>query len=237
MTNSTTPLANCDWPTLTTQLNDNGYAVTPPLLSTADCLELIALYDQPDPWRARVEPDKYRLGPGEYQHFAEPLPATIAAFREECYEHLAPVANAWHDKLGMQTRFPRHLKEFLDICHLTGQTKPAPAVHRHATHDFQSLRDAPGPHHTFPLRMTIMLSKPGKDFTGGDLMLVENLPRARSRGHVIPLKQGQAAIWPGRYRPGTGVRGNIYRIEVRNGISKVHSGTRHALEVAFHDTD
>lgn len=232
---SPAPVADWNWTDLTESLNDHGYAVTPQILSTADCAELITLYDQPEPWRPRVEPDRYRLGPGEYQHFDQALPETIAALREECYEHLAPTANDWHDKLGMSARFPAHLKEFIDTCHLSGQTNLTPLIQRHRAGGFHALHQELHEQHTFPLQLTIMLSKPGKDFTGGELMLVENLPRAQSRGHVIGLKQGQGVIWPARYRPGTGNRGH-YLINVRNGISPLQTGTRHAMEIIFHDT-
>lgn len=238
MRNTNTPTAPADWnwQQLTKSLDEQGYAVTPQILSIADCTELITLYDQPGPWRSRVKPDEYRLGPCEYQQFSAPLPETVAALREECYEHLSPIANTWHEKLGMPTRFPDHLQQFLDACHLARQTNPTPLIQRHRTNDFHSLHQEPHNQHTFPLQLTIMLSKPGKDFNGGELLLVENLPRAQSRGHVVSPKQGQGVIWPGRYRPGTGNRGH-YQINVRNGINTIQSGTRHALELILHDTD
>lgn len=237
MKNNTAPalVADWNWTEIAASLDERGYAVTPQILSTADCTELIALYDQPEPWRVRVEPDRYRLGPGEYQCFDSALPETVALLREECYEQLAPIANGWHEKLGMPARFPGHLKEFMDSCHLAGQTDLTPLVQRHRVGEFHSLHQESAYVHTFPLQLTVLLSRPGREFGGGELMLVENLPRAQSRGCVVGLKQGQGVIWPGRYRAGTGRRGH-YLISVRNGVSMVLSGTRYALEIMFHDS-
>jgi uncharacterized protein len=229
------PAAQWDWPTLAASLDEHGYALTPPVLSTADCAELISLYEQGEPWRSRVEPDRYRLGPGEYRHFRHPLPDVVTALREECYEPLAPIANTWHEQLGLPTRFPRHLKEFIDDCHTTGQTEPTPSVQRHQPNDFFCLHQEAAEGHGFPIQLMVMLSKPTKDFTGGELIVVENLPRAQSRARVVVPAQGHGVLLPTRHRPGMGTRCH-YRINVRHGISTVHKGVRHALMVPFHDT-
>ncbi|HEX5406086.1 MAG TPA: 2OG-Fe(II) oxygenase [Pseudonocardiaceae bacterium] len=224
-----------NWQALAASLDKIGYAITPPALSPADCAELIALYDRPEPWRSRVEPSPYRLGPGEYRHFDDPLPNTVAMLRTECYQRLAPVANAWRGQLGIPGGFPDHLDGFLTTCHNAGQTNPTPLVMRHRAQEFNCLHQDDHEGHVFPLQMTVMLSRARQDYTGGELLLVENLPRAQSRGRAVVLKQGQAVIWPTYCRPGTSNRGH-YRIGVRYGISTVHTGVRHALGVNFHDT-
>lgn len=238
MTNSTAPapVAEWNWPALAASLDEHGYAVTPQALSTVDCTELISLYDKPDPWRSCVEPDKYRLGPSEQRYFADPLPTTITSLREECYEHLAPIANTWHEQLRLPARFPDHLKEFIDTCHLSTQSNPAPSVQRHQTAEFSCLRQETDIGHRFPIQLMVLLSKPTKDFTGGEFVVVENLPRAQTRARAVTLKQGQGLLCPTRHRSGTSNRGH-YRINVRHGVSTVHKGTRHALVIPFHDTD
>lgn len=228
-------LTDWNWRAIAASLDEVGYALTPTILSTADCAELIELYDQNDPWRSRVEQDRYRLGPGEYRQFANPLPATVAALRRDCYPHLAPIANTWHERLGLPPTFPDHLPDFLDTCHEAGQPNPTPLVTRHRAHDFHCLHQDDHGGKTFPLQLMVQLSRSRKDYTGGEFLLVENSPRAQSRGRVISVKQGQGVIWPTTHRPGTGNRGH-YRIEVRHGVSTVHTGVRHTLGVMFHDT-
>jgi hypothetical protein len=227
-------VATLNWPALTTSLDEQGYAVTPALLSPADCTELITMYDQPKPWQSRVKQDPYRLGPGEYQQFTNPSPATIASLRTEFYDQLAPIANAWQQNLKQQTRFPPSLADYLKTCHKSGQTKPTALIRRHEAKDFTCLHQDDHGEHMFPLQLMVMLSRANKDYTGGEFLLVEQLPRAQSRGRAVVLKQGQAVIWPTTQRPGKGNRGH-YRIGVRHGTSTVHTGQRHALELNFHD--
>jgi hypothetical protein len=232
----TPTVAGWHWPAISTSLDEVGYAVTPTVLSPADCADLIGQYDQPELWRARVEPDRYRLGPSEYRQFDNPLPDTVAALRTDCYAHLAPIANAWQEKLGLPAIFPDHHDDFLGTCHSAGHTRPTPLISRHRAHDYTSLHQDDQSGYRFPLQLMVLLSQPAKDYMGGEFVVVENLPRAQSRARVVPLKQGQAVLWPTSSRPGAGKRGH-YQISVRYGISTVHTGTRHALGITFHDTD
>lgn len=230
----TTTVAGWDWPALATSLDELGYAITPSMFSAADCAELITLYDRPEPWRSKVELDGYRLGSGEYQYFDDPPPEPVTQLREASYPPLAEIANTWQEQLRLPQRFPGQLKEFLAACHDSGQTRPTPSILRFHAGDHNSLHQDIHGDHTFPLQLTVALSRPGKDYTGGELVLVENLPRAQTRSRVITLKQGQGVIWPTRRRPGRGLRGH-YQIRVRNGVSTVHTGIRHALGIVFHD--
>ncbi len=234
----TTPdstVADWNWQHIATSLDTVGYALTPIILSPDDCAELIALYDQPGAWRARVEQDRYRLGSGESRHFDAPLPDAVAHLRRDCYEMLTPIANTWQDNLGLPGAYPDRLDDFVDSCHQAGQTNPAPHITSHGPGDYYCLHQDGRDANTFPLELMVMLSKSRKDYTGGEVLIVENSPRAQSRGRVVPLKQGQGVIWPTSHRPGTGNRGH-YRIEVRHGVSTVHTGRRHAMVVMFHDT-
>ncbi|HEX4704004.1 MAG TPA: 2OG-Fe(II) oxygenase [Pseudonocardiaceae bacterium] len=231
---TTSPATDWDWTALATSLNEQGHAITPPVLSPAECADLINHYDHPDPWRSTVDMARYRFGSGQYKYFNHPLPEQVTRIRTESYPHLAPIANTWHDQLRLPQRFPDRLADYLTTCHQAGQTKPTPLVLRYQPDDYNCLHQDIYGTHAFPLQLMVMLSRADKDYTGGEFVLVENLPRAQSRARVITLDQGQAVIWPTRYRPGQGTRGH-YRIGVRHGVSPVHTGQRHALGVIFHD--
>jgi hypothetical protein len=233
-TTTTTAVSGWDWPALTTSLHDHGHAVTPPVLSPAECADLIDQYDDPTRWRSTVDMSSYRFGSGQYKYFNNPLPDTVARLRTECYAQLAPTANTWHEQLRLPQHFPAHLDEFLATCHNAGQTNPTPLILRSQTGDHNSLHQDIHGEHTFPLQLMIMLSNPEKDYTGGEFILVENLPRAQTRARVLTPHQGQAVIWPTRHRPGTGNRGH-YRITVRHGVSPIRTGQRQTLSIIFHD--
>lgn len=237
MNNISTPdtVAGWNWLALSTSLDSVGYAVTPTILSAADCAEMISWYEQEEHWRNRQQHDRYRLGPSEYRQFTYPLPPTIDTLRTDCYAQLAPIANTWQQKLNQPPTYPLHLKEFLATCQSAGQVNASPLVSRHRVHEHTCLHQDDEPGFRFPLRLMLLLSKPNKDHTGGEFTLVENLPRAQSRVRVVPLKQGQGVIWPTTARPGQSNRGH-YRIAARHGISTVHTGTRFALHIPFHDT-
>ena len=227
-------MSNVDWGELTAQLDRQGYAVTPPLMGAAQCSALRSLYEEPAHSRKKIDMARYRFGSGEYQYFAYPLPAAVTALREAFYPCLAPVADAWNEALGLSERFPDDLKEFLDECHAAGQTRSTPLMLRYHQADYNCLHQDIYGERAFPLQLVVMLSRPGEDYTGGEFLLVENLPRAQSRGTAITLEQGQALVWPTRYRPGKGVRG-FYRIGVRHGVSTLRRGERFTLGVIFHD--
>jgi hypothetical protein len=227
-------MMNLDWGDLSAQLEATGYAVTPPLFDAAQCKALTRLYDEAGHWRKKIDMARYRFGSGEYQYFAYPLPEAVSSVREMFYPCLVPVANAWHEQLGLTERFPVTLAEFLAECHAAGQTRPTPLMLRYHQDDYNCLHQDIYGEHAFPLQLVVMLSQAGEEYTGGEFLLVENLPRAQSRGTAISLAQGQAVIWPTRYRPAKGVRG-FYRIGVRHGVSPLRTGERFTLGVIFHD--
>lgn len=230
----TTTVNGWDWAALASSLDERGHAVTPPVLSAADCTELVELYDQVGPWRSHIDMARYRFGSGEYRYFAYPLPDRVSELREACYRHLAPIANTWQERLGLAERFPAELSEFLAACHAAGQERPTPLLLRYGVGDHNCLHQDVYGERAFPLQVMVALSRLGTDYSGGEFMLVENPPRAQSRGRVVTLDQGRAVIWPTRYRPHAGARG-YHRIAVRHGVSELHTGRRHALGVIFHD--
>jgi hypothetical protein len=230
----TARIETVDWDAVTGALRRDGYAVTPPVVSGEECARIAGMYDEAGRWRSRVDMGRHRFGSGEYKYFAYPLPETVDGLRRAFYPRLAPVANEWYEQLGLRERYPAGLDEFLERCHAAGQVKPTPLVLRYGAGDYNCLHQDVYGDHAFPMQVMVVLSRVGEDFTGGEFLLVENLPRAQSRGTAIVQRQGQAVIWPTRHRPGTGTRGH-YRIGVRHGVSTIRSGARHSLGIIFHD--
>ena len=226
--------AGLDWPAIADGLDRHGHATTGPLLSAAECAGLVALYPEAARFRSRVIMQRHGFGRGEYQYFAYPLPPLVAALRWAAYPHLAPVARRWHEALGEAGAIPATLDDQLARCHAAGQARPTPLLLKYGAEDFNCLhQDLYGPL-VFPLQFAILLSRPGIDFTGGEFLLVEQRPRAQSRGEVVPLAQGEAVIFAVNRRPGQGRRGP-YRLALRHGVSRIRSGERFSLGVIFHD--
>jgi uncharacterized protein len=218
---------------LTAELATQGYA-TRPMLPADACRELTELYDRDGSFRKRIVMEQHAYGKGEYKYFAYPLPNPVAALRTALYPPLAVVANNWRRSLGEAEAFPDTLETYLAACHAAGQTRPTPLMLRYGTGDFNCLHQDLYGDLVFPLQITVLLNAPGDDFTGGEFIMVEQRPRAQSRGMVVPLRQGDAVIFPVHHRPGTGTRGS-YRLTMRHGVSRVHSGHRHTLGIIFHD--
>jgi hypothetical protein len=228
------PVAEIDWCETEASLDERGYAVTPPLLSTAECRELAALYDQADAFRSRVIMQRHAFGRGEYQYFRYPLPALIEQLRHAIYPHLATVANHWSERLHEEVGFPPSLGAYLAQCHAAGQERPTPLLLKYEEGDYNCLHQDLYGDLVFPLQLTVLLSAPEKDFSGGEFLLVEQRPRAQSKGEVVPLGQGAAVIFPVHHRPVNGARGT-YRVAMRHGVSRLRSGKRYTLGIIFHD--
>ena len=227
-------LSRLDWPALSAALDASGYATIAGLLTSSDCAGLADLYDHERLFRSRVVMERHGYGIGEYKYFTYPLPQIVAALRHRLYRSLAPLANAWAAHLADKSNYPAQLDAFLDRCHAAGQTRPTPLLLRYETGGFNCLHQDLYGAIAFPLQATILLSEPGKDFTGGEFLLVEQRPRAQSRGTVVPLAQGDAVIFANAYRPVAGKRGT-YRVNLRHGVSTVRTGRRATLGIIFHD--
>ena len=218
---------------LATELQENGYA-TRPLLDPATCRQMAALYDAESPFRKRIVMERHGYGRGEYKYFAYPLPDIVATLRETLYPPLAEVANGWRRALGLEGTFPDTLDAYLTRCHDAGQTRPTPLLLRYGPDGFNCLHQDLYGEHVFPIQLTILLNEPEVDFTGGEFILVEQRPRAQSRAEVVPLRQGEAVIFPVRERPNRGTSG-FHRVIMRHGVSRLRSGQRHTLGIIFHD--
>jgi hypothetical protein len=227
-------LTRFDWEGLERELWEWGWARTPPLLTDGECAELSDLFDEDGRFRSRVDMARYRFGVGEYKYFAEPLPPVVADLRAHAYPRLAAIANRWEAALGGSPRYAPVLPSFLAACAEHGQTKPTPLLLRYEAGGYNCLHQDLYGEVAFPLQLTCVLSRRGVDFSGGESLLVEQRPRAQSRGDVIALEQGEALIFTTRHRPVRGARG-YYRAGMRHGVSRVLSGRRVSLGVIFHN--
>jgi hypothetical protein len=227
-------VAALDWQDLSAQLDARGSAVAGQLLTPHECRALAALYPVDRLFRSRVVMARHGFGSGEYRYFAYPLPADIAALREVFYARLAPVANAWNVRLGLEQRFPASHAEYLARCHAASQTRPTPLLLKYGEGDYNCLHQDMYGEHVFPLQVAVLLSEPGEDFQGGEFVITEQRPRRQTRVEVLNLRQGDAALFAVSHRPVQGTRGT-YRVNLRHGVSRLRSGERHTLGIIFHD--
>ena len=224
-----------DWKAAEESLSARGYAVTEPLLTAEECAGLVALYKDESRFRSHVIMERYRFGLGDYKYFDHPLPQTVLSLRTSAYPHLARIANHWAEALGETgARYPLDHAAFLKICHKAGQRKPTPLMLHYEAGGYNCLHQDLYGEVSFPLQMAFLLGQAGREWEGGEFILVEQQPRAQSRAEVVGGNQGQAIIFTTRYRPVKGARG-FYRVNLRHGVSRVLRGTRYTLGIIFHD--
>jgi hypothetical protein len=204
------------------------------LLRAAECAELIAMYGDRDRFRSRVVMERHHYGVGEYKYFARPMPSMVEELRVAMYRELAPTANRWGVRMRSRDSYPPSVAEFLKVCAAHGQTRPTPLILRYEMGGYNCLHQDLYGEVAFPLQFTCALSRRGRDFEGGELLLVEQRPRAQSRGEAIALDCGEGIIFANRYRPAPGTKG-YHRVNLRHGVSTVKSGVRYAMGVIFHD--
>jgi uncharacterized protein len=227
-------VASLDWHRSASDLDAHGCAVMSALLSPEECAGLAAIYGVDRHFRSRVVMARHGFGRGEYKYFAHPLPDLVAGLRTALYSPLSAIANRWNEAMGSDVRYPGDHAAFLARCHRSGQTQPTPLLLEYGEGDYNCLHQDLYGEHVFPLQVTFLLSRPDRDFTGGEFVLAEQRPRMQSRVEVVPLGQGDGVIFPVRHRPVRGARGH-YRVNLRHGVSRVRSGHRQTLGVIFHD--
>jgi uncharacterized protein len=223
-----------DWPQIYAELDAQGAAVIPALITARQCASLAGLYDDNAQFRSRVVMARHGFGRGEYRYFSYPLPPLIGRLREDLYPGLIPIANRWYEALNLPVRFPAQHGEFIARCHLAGQQRPTPLLLQYEKDDYNCLHQDLYGEHVFPLQVIVLLSEPGRDFEGGELVMTEQRPRMQSRAQVVPLRQGDAAVIAVHHRPVHGSRG-VYRVNLKHGVSRVRSGQRHTAGIIFHD--
>jgi hypothetical protein len=227
-------LAALDWTAIAFELHQRGVAKAGPLLTAEECRYLASLYDREDAFRSRIVMARHGFGSGEYKYLAYPLPALVADLRTLLYPRLAPIASRWLARIGSDVVFPEDHAAFLRRCHDAGQNRPTPLLLRYETGDYNCLHQDLYGATVFPIQVAILLSEPGREFTGGEFVLVEQRPRMQSRAEVVPLALGEAVIFAVNERPVAGTRGD-YRVKMRHGVSRIRSGRRHTLGIIFHD--
>jgi len=227
-------VAAYDWQSLAHDLDGFGCAVLPKLLAPEECREVASLYTDESHFRSHIIMARHGFGKGEYRYFRYPLPDLIGGLRTALYPRLAGVANAWNERMGIDRRYAAEHAAFLRECHDAGQTRPTPLLLQYTPGDFNCLHQDLYGDLAFPIQVAVLLSEPGRDFTGGEFALTEQRPRMQSRVEVVPLRQGDAVAFAVHNRPVQGSKGN-YRVNLRHGVSRVRSGMRHTVGIIFHD--
>ena len=226
--------ASMPLPAVGSQLDAYGWAIFERLLPEHECSAIANLYPHDQHFRSHVIMARHGFGRGEYKYFAYPLPPAIQQLRTTLYPQLAPIANRWNEAMNIDVRYPSTLDEFLARCHKAGQTRPTPLLLQYGEGDFNALHQDLYGDLAFPLQVAILLSEPGRDFTGGEFVLTEQRPRMQSRAEVVPLRRGDGVVFAVHNRPIQGSRG-VYRVNLRHGVSRLRSGHRHTLGIIFHD--
>ena len=233
-------IAAIDWAGAAASLDEHGFATLPAVLDPDDCDTLSALYADDARFRSRIDMARFRFGAGEYKYFAAPLPAIVQSLREQLYARLAPVAEAWNRRLRKSDvrttkyEYPADLTEYLARCHEAGQKRPTPLLLSYSAGGYNCLHQDIYGDVAFPLQAVFALSRAGADYHGGEFLLVEQRPRAQSRGHANRIERGAGLVFATRERPVAGSRGD-YRVNLRHGVSTVTAGSRLTLGIIFHD--
>lgn len=227
-------IAATNWHSVTEAMHQKGYAIIPKLLSDEQCEELKVSYDRPDRYRKTVVMERYRFGLGEYKYFNYPLPPLIEHVRSALYPYLATIANAWFNALNIEGQFPLKHTELLQQCHTHGQDKATVLILKYGTGGFNTLHQDLYGSIYFPIQVVLMLNEPGADFTGGELVLTQQVPRAQSKAIVLQPGKGDAVIFTTNFKPEKGAKG-YYRVNMKHGVSEVRTGERHTLGIIFHD--
>jgi len=223
-----------DWERHCRELNASGYTIVPCLLTNDDCRTIIDLYDNPQNFRKVVNMSRHRFGVGEYKYFGYPLPEIVNTIRESFYPALSAVANLWNRALHIEHTYPALHEDLLEQCRIAGQLLPTPLMLKYGVGGYNTLHQDLYGDVYFPMQAVFLLNDPQHEFTGGEFVLVEQVPRAQSRAIVLRLKQGESLIFTTRFRPEQGSKG-YYRVQVKHGVSTVLEGNRYAMGIIFHD--
>ncbi|OFY50356.1 MAG: prolyl 4-hydroxylase subunit alpha [Bacteroidetes bacterium GWF2_41_31] len=227
-------IASINWQNIVEEMHENGFAIIPKLLSNDQCTELINGYNNSNTFKKTVVMERYRFGLGEYKYFNYPLPNLIQSIRESIYPKLAPIANAWMKVLNVDMVFPEIHQEFLKQCNENNQTKATVLMLKYEKGGHNTLHQDLYGDLYFPIQTVLFLNEPDLDFTGGEFVLTQQNPRAQSKAIVLKPKKGDMLIFTTNFRPVKGSKG-YYRVNMKHGVSEIHSGERHILGIIFHD--
>ena len=227
-------IAALNWPEIAGEMHAKGYAILPKILSNRECAGLKAHYKNPLAFRKTVVMERYRFGLGEYKYYNYPLPGIIQEIRKCIYPELAGIANKWMKVLNTGTTFPESHESLLALCNEHAQVKPTPLILKYGQGGFNTLHQDLYGEIYFPLQTVLFLSEPQQDYTGGEFVITEQIPRAQSKAIVLQPEQGDLLIFTTNFRPVKGNRG-YYRVTMKHGVSEVQSGERYTLGIIFHD--
>ncbi|MCV7149363.1 2OG-Fe(II) oxygenase [Mycobacterium riyadhense] len=223
-----------DWVAINAEVSEFGGALLPRLITTSEAARLRKLYTDDSLFRSTVNMAPKRYGAGQYRYFHAPYPEPIESLKQALYPRLLPIARDWWSKLGRHAPWPDTLDEWLAACHAAGQTRSTALMLKYGTNDWNALHQDLYGDLVFPLQVVINLSHPDTDYTGGEFLLVEQRPRAQSRGTATQLPQGHGYLFTTRDRPVRSTRG-WSASPVRHGLSIIRSGERYAMGLIFHD--
>ncbi|RAJ80230.1 hypothetical protein CLV59_105338 [Chitinophaga dinghuensis] len=234
MENLVTRLADKDWQAITKELHDKGFVIVRDVLTKEECDELISAYNADNTYRKTIRMERYRFGQGEYKYFRYPLPEIITTLRQNVYTKIAPVANQWMQELNINHQFPATHNEMKQLCWDNGQEKPTVLILKYGEGGFNTLHQDLYGEIYFPMQMVFMLDQIDEDYTGGEFVLTEQIPRAQSKANVLKPNRGDMVIFTTNFRPEKGTKG-YYRVNMKHGVSPLHDGNRHSLGIIFHD--
>ncbi len=227
-------LAAKDWHSVKRELHDKGFVIVRDILTKMECDNLIALYNADNTYRKTINMERYRFGRGEYKYFQYPLPELITTIREQVYAEIAPVANQWMQELAIEKTFPSTHKEMKKLCMEHNQEKPTVLILKYSEGGFNTLHQDLYGEIYFPMQIVFMLDQTEEDYTGGEFVITEQIPRAQSKANVLKPNRGDMLILTTNFRPVKGSKG-YYRVNMKHGVSPVHSGQRHSLGIILHD--
>ncbi len=223
-----------NWDSITEDMNQNGYAGAPGVLTEEECNELIAQYNNETLYRKTINMERYRYGLGEYKYYQYPLPVIVQQLRESVYPKLAPIANNWMRVLNIDKCFPESLAELLEHCHAHNQNRPTPLILKYGKGGYNALHQDLYGDVYFPIQIVLFLNEPEKDYEGGEFVLIEQRPRAQSKAIVLKPRRGDMLVFTTNFRPVKGSKG-YFRVNMKHGVSEITAGQRHTLGIIFHD--
>lgn len=234
MKNTTEKIDKINWQNVADSMNDKGYALVKNILDESACEELIANYTNDELYRKTTIMERHGYGRGEYKYFKYPLPGLLQTLRQTIYPKLAPIANGWMQALKMEKRFPKSFEELQQTCHQNNQIKPTVLILKYSEGGYNAMHQDLYGDVFFPIQLVLFLNEPNQDYTGGEFVLTEQIPRAQSKAIVLQPRKGDMLLFTTNFRAGKSNKGHR-RVNMRHGVSELHSGGRHTVGIIFHD--
>ena len=224
-------LAAFDWTHIETDLDIQGHATLRGLLTEPECKALAEGRRDENAQADTIDLESLGEGRGELRRFRSGLPQELAALRASLYGRLFATATRWQDGLGEKRRYPERFGAPSPRATSGHPTERSALSRLRAGEHWGLHKDVEG-EHPFPLQVSALLSRPDRDFSGGEFVMTELRPRMQSRPIVVVPKQGDAIIFAADGRPFRGKTG-LYRVSLKHAVSRIRSGERIALELLF----